>query len=197
MINYLSKYLVRLSDMTESLRRLDDKDVECQWTNSHTAAMDAVKKALTEAPVLRYYDVNKPVTTQCDASDTGLGAVLLQEGQPICYASRALTYTEKRYAQIEKELLGMLWSCDKFDQYIYGRDIVTIGCDPEPLKAVFKKDIHKSPKRLQRMCLVRYRSTTLTFSISEVHLCIYQTHSAEPTETRQRVVSMRTVRFAR
>ena len=152
MINYLSKYLVRLSDMTESLRRLDDKDVEFQWTNSHTAAMDAVKKALTEAPVLRYYDVTKPVTIQCDASDTGLGAVLLQEGQPICYASRALTDTERRYAQIEKELLGILWSCDKFDQYIYGRDIVTIECDHEPLKAVFKKDIHKSPKR-QRMCL--------------------------------------------
>ena len=43
MNNYLSKYLVRLSDMTESLRRLDDKDVEFQWTNSHTAAMEAVK----------------------------------------------------------------------------------------------------------------------------------------------------------
>ena len=80
--------------------------------------MDAVKKALTEAPVLRYYDVTKPVTIQCDASDTGLGVVLLQGGQPICYASRALTDTERRYAQIEKELLGMLWSCDKFDQYI-------------------------------------------------------------------------------
>ena len=146
MINYLPKYLVRLSDMTESLRRLDDKDVEFQWTNSHTAAMDALKKALTEAPVLSYYDVTKPVTIQCDASDTGLGAVLLQGGQPICYASRALTDTERRYAQIEKKLLGIVWSCDKFDQYIYGRDIAKIECDHEPLKAVFKKDIHKSPK---------------------------------------------------
>ena len=41
--------------------------------NSHTAATDAVKKALTDAPVLRYYDVTKPLTIQCDASDTGLG----------------------------------------------------------------------------------------------------------------------------
>ena len=115
----LSKYLVLLSEMTESLRQLDDKDVEFQWTNSHTAAMDAVKKALTEAPVLRYYDVTKPVTIQCDASDTGLGAVLLQGGQPICYASRALTDTEKRYVQTEKELLGIVWPCDKFDKNIY------------------------------------------------------------------------------
>ena len=92
-------------------------------------------------------------TIQCDASDTGVGAVLLQGGQPICYASRALTDTERRYAQKETELLGIVWSCDKFDQYIYGRDIMTIECDHEPPKAVFKKDIHKSPKGLQRMCL--------------------------------------------
>ena len=153
MVNYLSKYLPRLSEMTEPLRKLDDKDVEFIWTNSHTAAMNCIKKLVTEAPVLRYYDVKKPVTIQCDSSEHGLGAVLMQEGQPVSYASRALTDTETRYAQIEKELLEILWSCDRFDQYIYGRDVVTIESDHEPLKAVFKKDIHKSPKRLQRMCL--------------------------------------------
>ena len=141
MVNYLSKYMPRLSDMTEPLRRLDDKEVEFQWANSHTTAMEAIKKAVTAAPVLRFFDVRKPVTIQCDASETGLGAVLLQEGQPISYASRALTDTETRYAQIEKELLAIVWSCDKFDQYIYGRDMVTIESDHEPLKAVFKKDI--------------------------------------------------------
>lgn len=57
---------------------------------------------LTCAPVLRYYDVNIPVMIQCDASDTGLGAVLLQEGLPVIYSSRALTATERNYAQIEK-----------------------------------------------------------------------------------------------
>ena len=153
MVNYLSKYMPRLSDMTEPLRRLDDKDVEFQWTNTHTTAMEVIKKAVTATPVLCFYDVSKPVTIQCDASETGLGAVLLQEGQPIKYASRALTDTETRYAQIEKELLAILWSCEKFDQYIYGHDLVTIESGHEPLRAVFKKDIHKSPKRLQIMCL--------------------------------------------
>ena len=70
--------------------------------------MDAVKKSLTKAQVLRYYDVTNRVTIQCDASDTGVGTVLLHGGQPICYASQALTDTEKRYAQIEKERLGIL-----------------------------------------------------------------------------------------
>ena len=67
------------------------------------------------------------------------------------YASRALTDTERRYAQIEKQLLAFVWSCKKFDQYIYGRDIVHIESDHEPLHAVFNKSIHQSPKRLQRM----------------------------------------------
>ena len=110
-----------------------------------------VKKFLTESPVLKFYDVQEEVTIQCDSSDTGIGAVLLQNGQPVSYASRALTDTERRYAQIKKELLAIVWSCKKFHQYIYGMDIVHIESDLEPLQAVFKKSIHQSSKRLQRM----------------------------------------------
>ena len=151
MVNYLSKFMPHLSEMTEPLRRLEDKDVEWQWMTQHSIAFNTVKKYLTESPVLKYYNVNEEVTIQCDASETGLGAVLMQKGQPVCYASRALTDTETRYAQIEKELLAIVWSCHKFDQYIYGRDIVNVESAHEPLQAVFKKPIQQSPKRLQRM----------------------------------------------
>lgn len=153
MVTYLAKFMPHLSQMTEPLRRLEDKNVEFQWLEQHSIAMNTIKKFLTEAPVLRYYDVSKPVTVQCDASQSGLGAVLLQEGQPVCYASRALTDTESQYAQIEKEMLAITWACDNFDQYLYGRDTVTVETDHEPLKSVFKKEIHKSPKRRQRMRL--------------------------------------------
>ena len=100
--------------------------------------------------------------TLCDAKDgfhqilldeTGLGAVLMQKGQPIAFALRALTDTETRYAQIEKELLAIVWSTDKFNQYILGREVVHIESDHEPLKAVFTKPIHKSPKRLQKILM--------------------------------------------
>ncbi|CAB3985408.1 Transposon Ty3-G Gag-Pol poly, partial [Paramuricea clavata] len=82
MVNYLAKFLPLLSDMTEPLRRLEDKDVEWCWLEQHQQAYDTVKKSLAKAPVLRYYDVSKEVTIECDASDTGLGAVLTQDGQP-------------------------------------------------------------------------------------------------------------------
>ena len=91
-----------LSEMTEPLRRLEDKNVEFQWLDQHSIAMNTIKKFLTEAPILRYFDVSKPVTVQCNASQSGLGAVLLQDGQPVCYASRAFTDTESRYADRER-----------------------------------------------------------------------------------------------
>jgi len=153
MVNYLNKFLPLLSDMTEPLRRLDDKDVEWCWLEQHQKAFITIKQYLADAPVSKYYDVNEEVTIQCDASETGLGAVHMQKGQPITYASRALTDTETRYAQIEKELLAIVWSANKFDQYILGRDCVHIESDHEPLKAVFNKPVHKSPKRLQRMLM--------------------------------------------
>ena len=89
---------------------------------------------------------------------TRLGASLLQEGQPVTFSSRALTPTESRYAQIKKELLSVVFACERFDTYLYGRDVVHVKTDHPPLEAICKKDLGSAPKRLQRMllCLQRY-----------------------------------------
>jgi len=60
------------------------------------------QKLVTEAPILKYYDVSKEVTIQCDASQNRFGCVLLQNGQPVAFDSKTMTETEKRYAQIKK-----------------------------------------------------------------------------------------------
>ena len=120
MVNYLAKFLPLLSDMIELLRRLENKDVEWCWHEQHQQAYDTVKKSLAKAPVLRYYNVSKEVTIECDASDTSLGAILMQDGQPVVFALRALSDTETCYAQIEKEILAIVWATSKFDQYILG-----------------------------------------------------------------------------
>ena len=153
MVNYLAKFLPLLSEMAEPLRRLEDKETEWCWLEQHQKAFNTVKQYLADAPVLKYYDINKDVTIQRDASETGLGAVLMQQGQTIAFVSRALTDTKTPYAQIEKELLAIVWSTNKFNQYILGREVVHIESDHEPLKAVFSKPIHRSPKRLQRMLM--------------------------------------------
>ena len=97
--------------------------------------------------------MNEEVTLQCDASERGLGAVLLQNGQPVAFASRTLTETEQRYAQIEKECLSITFGAHKFSQYISRREKVTVETDHKPLESIFRKSLLDAPSRLQRMLL--------------------------------------------
>jgi len=92
-VNYLAKCVPHLADECEPLRRLTDKEADWVWEKHHQDAFDSVKQLVADYPVLRYYDVNLPVTIQCDNSETGLGTSLLQDGQPVAFASRTLTPT--------------------------------------------------------------------------------------------------------
>ena len=150
--NYLNKFLPRLNDALEPLRKLTSSDVEWFWTDIHDNAVQQVKLLVTNVPVLKYFDSTESLTLQCDASDKGLGEVLLQKGQPISYASRALTDADSRYAQIEKELLAVVYDLERFHTYTYGRE-VTVESDHKPLEVIFKKLLHRAPKRLQRMIM--------------------------------------------
>ena len=152
-VNYLVKFVPHLSNIMQPLRRLLDKDTEWCWLHTHQQAFDEMKKALTTTPALSYYDVMKPVVIQCDASDSGLGAALLQNGLPVAYSSRALTSAETNYAQIEKELLAIVFACEKSDQYVYGRDKMHVQSDHKPLEVIFKKPLVTAPKRLLLMLL--------------------------------------------
>ena len=103
-VNYLSKFLPNISTITEPLRQLEAKCVEWHWDDNQQKAFDEVKTLITCHPVLQCYDVTKEVTRQCDASQSGVGAALLQEGHLVAFTSRALTPNERNYAQIEKKL---------------------------------------------------------------------------------------------
>jgi hypothetical protein len=74
-------------------------------------------------PVLQYYDCKLLLILSVDESKDGLDAIILQNNLPIIYASKSLTDTQKKYAQIEKEALGIAFGCQRFHQYIYGRKI--------------------------------------------------------------------------
>ena len=152
MVNYLARFLPRLSDVMEPIRKLANKDVEWQWGKVQDNALTQVKKLVTSSPVLTYYDQTKPLVLQCDASQTGLGATLLQDGKPISYISRALTPTETRYAQIEKEMLAVVFGLTKFHQYTFGR-LTKVVSDHKPLQSIMRKPLNLAPKRLQGMML--------------------------------------------
>lgn len=152
-INYLAKFLPRLSEVAQPLRNLTLTNAQFMWSEQHDKAFDEVKKLVANHPVLKYYDINDEVTIQCEASEQGLGATLLQNGQPVAFASRTLSAVEQRYTQIEKECLAIVFGCQKFSQYITRREKVTIKSDRKPLQSIFKKSLLCAPSRLQRMML--------------------------------------------
>ena len=150
---YLNKFLPRLSNITRPLRELTQTNTQWVWKTAQPDALEALKRAVAVTPVLRYYNLEDEVTLQCDASQFGLGAALLQNEQPVAYASRAISNAETRYAQIEKELLAIVFECERFESYVYGRDTIRVESNHEPLEGIFSKPLYSAPKRLQRMLL--------------------------------------------
>ncbi|KAI8516719.1 hypothetical protein Bbelb_053000 [Branchiostoma belcheri] len=152
LIQYMSSFIPRLADHTASIRELLKEDVEYDWCASHTRDFNKIKQLISEDITLQYYDREKPVTLQVDASMKGVGAALLQEGRPIAFASKALTPAESRYANIEREMLAVVYGCEKFKTYLYGRRF-TIESDHKPLEQIDRKNLTKAPARLQRLLL--------------------------------------------
>ena len=102
--------------------------------------------------MLRLFDPDQPLVVSVDASSTGLGTVLLQNGQPVSYSSVTLTDTQRRYVQIEKELLAAQFGRNRFRQYVYGQSVV-VETDHKPLVGLLSKPIASSSLRIQRMRL--------------------------------------------
>ncbi|XP_064641934.1 uncharacterized protein K02A2.6-like [Lineus longissimus] len=152
MVQYFGKFIPNLSQISAPLRELLQKDTQWHWDEPQRNAIELLKQKLTEAPVLSYYDPKKELTVTADASKDGIGAALLQERHPIAFASRALTSCEQNYAQIEKETLAATFACEKFHQYVYGRDFL-IESDHKPLETIVKKPLFKAPPRIQRFLL--------------------------------------------
>lgn len=170
MTNYLSKFIPKYSEKTEILRMLLHKDADWCWLEQHQQALDKLKCAIASPPTLQFYNSKEPVVLTCDSSKAGLGAAILQE-KPVAYASRALTETETKYAQIEKELLAVTFACKKFNDYIYGRKVV-IETDHKPLVTILKKPLQAAPLRLQKMMLQlqRYNFELIYKAGKELHI---------------------------
>ena len=126
MVNQLGKFSPVMAELIKPLRQLLSKKSTWLWGPSQDEAFRKVKSELASPPVLTWYDPSADTRIAADASAYGLGAVLLQkqrgEWKPATYASRSLTETETRYAQIEKEALATTWACERFSNYIHPRE---------------------------------------------------------------------------
>lgn len=100
--------------------------------------------------MLKYNQTHQDLKLLVDASSKGLRAVLLQDGHPITYPSKALTDSQQHYAQ---EMLAIIFGCTQFHEYIYGMPTIEVETDHKPLEAISKKPLHQASAQLQRMIL--------------------------------------------
>ncbi|UYV63431.1 K02A2.6-like [Cordylochernes scorpioides] len=151
-VNYLAKFMHNLADKTVLLRQLLKKNTLWTWNEAIEKEFIELKNLVSNPPVLGLFDPHRKVTLSVDASQHGLGAVLMQEGRPIAFASASLNNTQKKYAQIEKELLALWYGCQRFNYHLYGRKF-TAQTDHKPLLAILKKPLEELSPRLERLVL--------------------------------------------
>lgn len=157
MVGYYRKFIPKFSTIALPLTDLTKKDAPNKviWTDACEQAFATLKKSLTSSPVLLMPDLSAPWVLRTDASDRGLGAVLLQlKGDmlhPVAYASRKLSDTEGRYSTIEKECLAIVWAVQKFQPFLYGRTFV-LETDHQPLNYLQTAKVANS--RLMRWSLL-------------------------------------------
>jgi hypothetical protein len=123
MVNFYHKFIPNLAEVAAPLNLLRKKGVKFKWDAEQQQAFEALKKAISQPPVLKMADFSEQFIVQTDASGVALGAVLSQEvdgiRQPVAYASRTLTSQERKAASTyELECLAVLFAMDKFRKYI-------------------------------------------------------------------------------
>ena len=171
---YLSKFVARIAEVLKPLRELTSHKTEFAWYPNHEDAFQKAKDLITNDCLLHYYAPYRRLYLEVDASKVGLGATLLQSTKsstqevncpilkdgipsqdtlrPVAYASKALTETEMRYANNERELLAVLHGLEKFKYYTCARKTEVIT-DHKSLEEISVKNIVDAPPRLQRLLL--------------------------------------------
>ena len=161
MVNQLGKFSSKISELSQPLHKLLGNKQSWFWGPAQDDAFRTVKAELAKPTTLALYDQNAPTKIAADASAYGLEAVILQKHEdnwkPIAYASKSMTETERRYSQIEKEALALVWACEKFSDYVLGKKI--------QLETDHKPHLDCLPPRILRF---RLRLMQFNYSISHV-----------------------------
>ena len=166
-VNYLCKFIPYLSGLRQPLQGLLKSNSEFLLTQVHKKTFNNIKEAIAKDVTLQFFDQEQPLYIKVDASKKGIRAIILQPDKkckntcnteipnnlkPVAYVSKTLTSCESNYSNIEKELLGVLFSVLHFKHFIYGQR-VNIITDHKPLVSLFEKNLTSASPRLSRMLL--------------------------------------------
>ena len=151
----LDRFSPRLDTLSQPLRQLFRKDRAWLWGPQQQQAFETIKAELTSHTVLTPFNVNFETQISADASSFGMGAVIRQkqpsgEWRSVPYQSRAMTLTEHRYSQIEKEDLAVTWACEWFNHYLIGSPFSIVTYHKPLLPLLCTKNLDSLPPRILR-----------------------------------------------
>lgn len=193
MVNFLTKFIPMAQTILHPLNALLKKDTCWTWNEKQEGSFQAIKKLISSSRCLAFYDVNKETILSVDASSFGLGGVLLQRHdealRPIAFCSRSLTDNERRWAQIEKELLAATYAVEKFHIFLCGLNF-TLNTDHKPLVPLINtKDLTEAPLRCQRLLMRLARYTLTALYVPGKYLVVADNLSRSPELTTTNSVS--------
>ena len=138
--NYNARFIPDFTTVAEPLRSLTKKGVHFEFGEEQKNAFNELKRRLSSAETLGYFDKDAKTLIIADARPVGLGAILIQEQQGrkrvISYASKSLSAVERRYSQTDKEALAVVWACARFHVYLYGIEF-ELYTDHKPLETIY------------------------------------------------------------
>ena len=153
--NYNARFIPDFATVAEPLRRLTKKGVHFEFGEEQKNAFNELKRRLSSAETLGYFDKDAKTLIIADASPVGLGEILIQEQQGrkrvISYASKSLSAVERRYSQTEIEALAVVWACERFHVYLYGIEF-ELYTDHKPLETIYSSR-SKPCARIERWIL--------------------------------------------
>ncbi len=161
---FYRKFIPNFAEIAVPLTDLTKKGQpnKVEWGDAQENALKSLKQALTSDPILKLPELDKPFILRTDASDVGLGAVLLQEHEgstlPVAYASKKLLAREQNYSVVERECLAIVWGVGKFHKYLFGREFL-LETDHQPLIYLNKAKVANSRLMRWALLLQPYRMT--------------------------------------
>ena len=164
MVGYYRRFCPHFSSIASPLTELLKKNKPFIWGKDCDIAFSALKDFLSKSPVLRSPNFDKEFTMSCDASNSGIGAVLLQESEgtlhPIAYFSKKFNAAQTNYSTIEKECLALVLGLQHFDIYLSSCPRVRILSDHSPLS--FLMHMKNTNQRLTRWALIQRYNLIIT-----------------------------------